>query len=72
MSSPQYVYIPNLVGRQMLRIPVLPCDEDMSISTTIESSSPFLTLHTTATSMTTPSFSRDASPAPSVESVDEL
>lgn len=35
MSSPiltpttttQYIYIPNLVGKQILRVPVLPCEE---------------------------------------------
>jgi hypothetical protein len=26
-TSIQYMYIPNLVGRQILRVPVLPCEE---------------------------------------------
>ncbi|KAF2268785.1 hypothetical protein CC78DRAFT_575769 [Lojkania enalia] len=62
MSSPsemQYVYIPNLVGRQMLRVPVEVPD--------LRPSSPNLHLNTTYASKnprTTPS--REASPTPSV------
>jgi hypothetical protein len=73
MSSQEYVYIPNLVGRQMLRIPVIPCDEaDHTDESELPTSQPTLTyINTTTTSMPT---SRDSSPSPSVsvQSVDEL
>ncbi|KAK3202709.1 hypothetical protein GRF29_154g438075 [Pseudopithomyces chartarum] len=60
MSSPTYVYIPNLIGGQILRIPVQDCDLDLT--TTIPTSSTFPP--------------RDTSPAPSItsssaDSVDE-
>lgn len=39
MSSPQptiqYVYIPNLVGKQVLRVPVLPCEDQILDSTPV-------------------------------------
>ena len=74
MSSQAYVYIPNLVGRQMLRIPLMPyedetdCAEESDLPT---SESTYSFINTTSTSMPT---SRDSSPSPSVsvESVDEL
>lgn len=73
MSSPstQYVYIPNLVGRQMLRIPVMPCSEDMSAIEAITSES-LLTLDTSIATTSSSSYTRDSSPTRSVESVDEL
>jgi hypothetical protein len=60
MSSPatQYVYIPNLVGRQMLRIP-LEADE---CHLTASAAQPSKVKHTSA---------RDSSPSPSVSSVSE-
>jgi hypothetical protein len=60
MSSPatQYVYIPNLVGRQMLRIP-LEVDECQLTSSATQ---PIKVKHTSA---------RDSSPSPSVSSVSE-
>lgn len=67
MSSPaeiQYMYIPNLVGKQILRVPVLPC-ESQTLKTT-----PALSLDT-APKMTTSYYSRETSPAVSVESVEE-
>jgi hypothetical protein len=74
MSSQTYVYIPNLVGRQMLRIPVIPCEEaDYSEEPELSTSnaSTFDFVNTTTTSRPT---SRESSPSPSVsvESVDEL
>jgi hypothetical protein len=71
MSSPQYVYIPNLVGRQMLRIPVMPCDDVISTIEPITSAS-LLTLDTSIVTASSSSYTRDSSPARSVESVDEL
>jgi len=70
MSAPQYVYIPNLVGRQMLRIPILACEEEPT--TTVAPSVPQLRLDTTSTSMAPQPYSRDSSPAPSVDSVEEI
>lgn len=73
-AQPQYVYIPNLVGRQMLRIPVLPYEEleDLDADDQIEimtGSSSHLTFDTTTP--TTSSYTRDASPTPSEESVQQ-
>lgn len=57
MSSPtpntttetiQYIYIPNLVGKQILRVPVLPCEEQI-LSTT-----PGLSLSADSTSAPAP------------------
>jgi hypothetical protein len=60
MSSPStlYVYIPNLVGRQMLRIPIDDVEAEGIISV---SSKP-------AESTPTP-YTRDSSPSPSISSV---
>lgn len=63
-ASIQYMYIPNLVGRQMLRVPVLPCEEQ-TLQTT-----PALSLNTTSEPMKD-TYSREASPSPSV-SVEEV
>ncbi|CAO2654632.1 Nn.00g113650.m01.CDS01 [Neocucurbitaria sp. VM-36] len=64
MSSPatQYVYIPNLVGRQMLRIPLDEVEAEGQIS-----------IPTTQTTTSSPpsAYTRDSSPSPSVESVEE-
>jgi hypothetical protein len=69
MSSPveiQYMYIPNLVGKQILRVPVLPC-ESQTLKT-----SPALSLDTSpAPTANTGYFSRESSPAVSVQSVEE-
>ncbi|KAF2467618.1 uncharacterized protein BDR25DRAFT_305399 [Lindgomyces ingoldianus] len=73
MSSPtpvKYVYIPNLVGRQMLRIPVLLC-EDTFETADAPTIAPTLNLDIPAASVATTSSSRATSPAPSVESVEE-
>jgi hypothetical protein len=61
MSSPatQYVYIPNLVGRQMLRIPLEEVEAEGQISITQPIVSPTLTSR----------YTRDSSPSPSIESV---
>jgi hypothetical protein len=60
MSSPatQYVYIPNLVGRQMLRIPLDEVEAEGQISI---SPAPIKST----------SYARDSSPSPSVSSVEE-
>jgi hypothetical protein len=62
MSSPatQYVYIPNLVGRQMLRIPLdeVEAEGQISISSTAQP-----TKYTSAP--------RTSSPSPSVSSIEE-
>ncbi|KAF2677166.1 hypothetical protein K458DRAFT_436800 [Lentithecium fluviatile CBS 122367] len=68
MSSQAYVYIPNLVGRQMLRIPVIPCEEadyteQPQLTTT---SAPKLSLNTTSSM---PS-SRELSPSLSVDELE--
>jgi len=73
MSSQAYVYIPNLVGRQMLRIPVMPCEEaDYTEESELPTSESTLSFVNTTT--TTRPASRDSSRSPSVsvESVDEL
>jgi hypothetical protein len=64
MSSPatQYVYIPNLVGRQMLRIPLDQVEAEAQIHVSSISQSTNYTPVRTA---------RDSSPSPSVSSVDE-
>lgn len=65
MSPPeiQYVYIPNLVGRQMLRIPIddVEAEGQISLPTTVKSAKE---------PMTRESSTRESSPAPSVESVE--
>lgn len=61
-SSPQYVYIPNLVGRQMLRMPVSSNVPDYDEST--QSTSP--PKQRSTSSMAVP---RVASRSPSVASV---
>jgi hypothetical protein len=62
MSSPitQYVYIPNLVGRQMLRIPLDQVEAEGHISMSTSTAKPVK--HTSA---------RDSSPSPSVSSIEE-
>ncbi|OAL45316.1 hypothetical protein IQ07DRAFT_591649 [Pyrenochaeta sp. DS3sAY3a] len=64
MSSPatQYVYIPNLVGRQMLRIPLddVEAEGQISIAST-QTSKP----------AQTSSYARESSPSPSEESIEE-
>jgi hypothetical protein len=64
MSSPatQYVYIPNLVGRQMLRIPLDQVEAEGQIHVSSISQSTKYTPVRTA---------RESSPSPSVSSVDE-
>lgn len=66
MSSPitQYVYIPNLVGRQMLRIPIDEVEAEGQISVTT-------TAHSTQSATSSPSYARDSSPSPSFSSVEE-
>jgi hypothetical protein len=68
MSSPaaQYVYIPNLVGRQMLRIPLEDVEVDDMVSYTPASSQT-----TSTTSSPSPSpFARTVSRSPSISSVE--
>ncbi|USP78744.1 malic acid transporter [Curvularia clavata] len=63
MSSPapQYVYVPNLVGGQMLRLPV---EDDSSESQNTISQQPI------ASPTLSSRYTRDPSPSPSVESVE--
>ncbi|KAF1992698.1 hypothetical protein P154DRAFT_528282 [Amniculicola lignicola CBS 123094] len=71
MSSAQYIYIPNLVGRQMLRVPVI--DEVDEVKQPIELPRR-LSINTTSISAYTfisRDSSRCASPTISVQSVDE-
>ena len=65
----QYVYIPNLVGKQMLRVPVLPCDD----ITTSTYSTPGLVLNTSSAPIkaTFTNRSRETSPTVSIESVSD-
>jgi hypothetical protein len=67
MSSPatQYVYIPNLVGRQMLRIPL----EDVEVEDII-SYQPVSSQGTSTTSTAPPPYTRSSSRSPSVSSVE--
>jgi hypothetical protein len=62
MSSPatQYVYIPNLVGRQMLRIPIDEVEAEGQIS-----------IEPAPQSTSTPRYTRDSSPSPSVSSIEQ-
>lgn len=65
----QYMYIPNLVGKQILRVPVLPCDEQ-TLATT-----PALTRSSSPVSPASPRpslYSRESSPAPSVRSLESV
>ncbi|KAH9881862.1 hypothetical protein J1614_001033 [Plenodomus biglobosus] len=66
MSSPttQYVYIPNLVGRQMLRIPLDEVEAEGQITLCSDRS----TVNTTTSS----TYSRESSPSPSVKSVESV
>jgi hypothetical protein len=68
MSSPtaQYVYIPNLVGRQMLRIPLEDVEVDDMVSYTPASSQ----TTSTASSPSPPPFARTVSRSPSISSVE--
>ncbi|KAF9694433.1 hypothetical protein EKO04_007543 [Ascochyta lentis] len=69
MSSPatQYVYIPNLVGRQMLRIPLeeVEAEEIISFSSSISQSS-------SDSDETAPTHIRDSSRSPSISSVSSV
>jgi hypothetical protein len=67
-TTTKYVYIPNLVGRQMLRVQILSCEDS-----TEEGSDMMPTLETNILPGLTFEFalSRSASPAPSLESVDQ-
>ncbi|KAF2451491.1 hypothetical protein P171DRAFT_425991 [Karstenula rhodostoma CBS 690.94] len=70
MSPPQteYVYIPNLIGGQMLRIPVFSLEADYEEEEDVTIPSPSdLTIDTSAL----PIPARDASPTPSVDSTVE-
>jgi hypothetical protein len=61
MSSPttQYVYIPNLVGRQMLRIPIDEVEAEGQITIA------------PAPQTTSTKYTRDSSPSPSVSSIEQ-
>jgi hypothetical protein len=67
MSSPatQYVYIPNLVGRQMLRVPL----EDVDVDD-IASYTPASSQTTSTTPSSPPPFTRTVSRSPSISSVE--
>jgi len=69
MASPtvQYVYIPNLVGRQMLRIPL---DEVEAEGRIASLSSGRCT--TAVTTNATPHYARRSSLSPSIKSVDSI
>jgi len=65
-----YVYIPNLVGRQMLRIPVVALDDEAEVEQVQVPDTPSaLILDTNA--VKSASIRRDDSPSVSVESVSE-
>ncbi|KAL6710180.1 hypothetical protein ACN47E_009971 [Coniothyrium glycines] len=66
MSSPetQYVYIPNLVGRQMLRIKLDEVEAEGHISVTTTPTQP------PSSSSSSPTYSRESSPSPSEESIE--
>jgi hypothetical protein len=68
MSSPaaQYVYIPNLVGRQMLRIPLEDVEVDDMVSYTPASAQ----TTSTTSSPSPPPFARTVSRSPSISSVE--
>lgn len=70
MSSPtvQYVYIPNLVGRQMLRIPLDEVEAEGQISLSSDRSTTTNTTNTT----TKPHYARSSSPSPSVTSITSI
>jgi len=69
MSSPatQYVYIPNLVGRQMLRVPIedIEAENIITFSSTVSQSS-------NETMETAPSHIRDSSRSPSISSASSV
>ncbi|UPX18788.1 uncharacterized protein EKO05_0009080 [Ascochyta rabiei] len=69
MSCPatQYVYIPNLVGRQMLRIPLeqVEAEEITSFSSSVSQSS-------NDSIETAPTHIRDSSRSPSISSVSSV
>lgn len=69
MSSPatQYVYIPNLVGRQMLRVPIedIEAENIITFSSTVSQSS-------NETMETAPSHMRDSSRSPSISSASSV
>ncbi|KAF2631157.1 hypothetical protein BU25DRAFT_407695 [Macroventuria anomochaeta] len=69
MSSPatQYVYIPNLVGRQMLRIPLeeVEAEDIIAFSSTVSQSS-------SETMETAPSHVRDSFRSPSISSASSV
>ncbi|KAF2031521.1 hypothetical protein EK21DRAFT_20692, partial [Setomelanomma holmii] len=64
MSSPatQYVYIPNLVGRQMLRIPLDEVEAEGQITIT--------QTHSSQSTLASTPYARDFSPSPSISSVE--
>jgi hypothetical protein len=66
-TSIQYMYIPNLVGRQILRVPLMPC-ESQTLDTT---PSPSFNAPSTAPIMPNTTYSRDTSPTLSTGSVSD-
>ncbi|KAJ8109948.1 hypothetical protein OPT61_g7079 [Boeremia exigua] len=69
MSSPatQYVYIPNLVGRQMLRVPI----EDIEVENIITFSSA-VSQTSNDTMRTAPTLVRGSSRSPSISSASSV
>ena len=71
-TQPTYVYIPNLIGGQMLRIPVLTLDDDYEEEQLDIPSPSDLTLDTSALPIPARNASRSLSvDSSAVESVDE-
>lgn len=66
-----YVYIPNLVGRQMLRIPAVSMDDELEVEQVqVPDATPSMTMDTT-TIKSANLIRRDSSLTVSVESVSE-
>jgi len=63
-TQPQYVYIPNLIGGQVLRIPASAALDD-------DDEEDFHPSPAVAAAYTTASLSRQTSPTPSIESLQE-
>lgn len=66
-----YVYIPNLVGRQMLRIPMLALDDDEIDQVQVPDTPSTLALDTNTVKSASRCVRRDTSSSVSVESVSE-
>ncbi|ORY16778.1 hypothetical protein BCR34DRAFT_556630 [Clohesyomyces aquaticus] len=69
-STPaKYVYIPNLVGRQILRVQIISCGETTEGSNTMPTVE--TSILTSSNTFEISTISRASSPAPSLESVEQ-